>query len=275
MADDLAIIEHVAAVLLRIRELVPSDRHGPPAQPLNGPAPQEYESSELGQSARSQINRLIREAAGNSPQEAAEVLDPGALFRLPRLASGGQYPTPRHVVQLMHRLCKVDRGHALLDLACGSGGFLAYRAGGPGPVGPTVGVEIAQRWARIAYANALLRIGPAGVTVLNKNAVSAFGPAVQPGTFDRVLMNPPFGETVDADVLGAAAVPDVAGTSEVVLATLALEALAQNGRAGVLFPAGPLFGSGTAETALRRRLLTSTDGVVPSVNDCPGAFCGS
>ena len=249
VADDLAIIEHVAAVLLRQRDIQRPD--------ARTPWPEAYQGSDLGDTARRDIENhvadAVRAVGGDNP--AAHVLDPLALFRPSRAGVPGQYPTPRHVVALMHRVADVRPYHDLLDLSCGSGGFLARRRTDD-LSGISVGVEIALRWARIAAANTALRLGTANTLVLQQNALAAL--AESPGfldrQFDRVLMNPPFGEKVERKLMDRVR-PGLSGRSETVLARLALDALKAGGRAAILLPSGPLFSNGAAETALREHML--------------------
>lgn len=252
VADDLTIILHVAAVLLRLRGI------SPPAQ---GPWPAEYSGSDLDEDSREAIEQSIRSAvdAAGPGNPHARVLDPLALFRPTRFVGRGQYPTPRHVVRLMHRLAGVEAEHDVLDLACGSGGFLAHRPAAAGKTGGTVGVEVALRWAQIAAANAALHLGPGRAVVLQDNALAAAAVPLQGRRFARVLMNPPFGEKAarkDAEALARAGVSVEPGRSESALPSVALQMLADGGRAALLLPAGPLFSNGTAETALRTRLLS-------------------
>lgn len=252
VADDLAVIEHVAAVLLELRNV---------PKPAYGPWPEAYPHLELLNAARAQIRAHVSDAvaAAGPDNPYARVLDPYALFRPTRALSRGQYPTPRHIVGLMHRLAQVQAAHDLLDLACGSGGFLAHRPGGEHATGRSIGVEIALRWARIAAANTVLHLGPGHATVRQGNSIEAVVSAPElRNRFDRVLMNPPFGEKVQRGLLEPlekAGFGELSGTSEVVLASLALRMLKESGRAAFLFPSGPLFGNGAAETALRDTML--------------------
>lgn len=248
VTDDLTIIGHIAAVLLGMRGIEP------PGPGL--PWPEAYPGKDLDSIAREEIAgnvaAAVRAAGTDNPH--AEVLDPFTVFRPSGFALPGEYPTPRHVVALMHRLAAVQPEHDLLDLTCGSGGMIARRESGGG--GDTIGVELAARWACIAAANAALRLGGGRALVLQQNAVSAMAdPLIRGRRFHRVLMNPPFGEKLDRTLieqLGTTALP---GRSETVLTMLALDALKEGGCAAVLLPGGPLFSNGSAETALRRRLL--------------------
>jgi type I restriction enzyme M protein len=252
VSDELAILEHVAAVLVELRNIRPPSP--------SAPWPQRYGRSELDASTSMEIGRLVGAAVELAEGDAARVLDPLALFRPTRSRTGGEYPTPRHIVRLMHRLAEVG-SHDLLDLACGSGGFLAHRAGGVRDTGASLGVEISGPWARIAAGNTALHLGPKTTNVLQQNALTAvsdisYVPERQ--RFDRVLMNPPFGGKLERQLVAGMEFLDPAergSRSETVFARMALHTLAEGGRAGVLLPSGPLFATTSPEAALRRRLL--------------------
>ncbi len=249
VSNHLAITEHIAAVLLEINGIVDRDLL----------TPEEYQGSELDPSTSAQIRQLIVKAAGNSPQDAAELLDPLTLFREAQPGFEGEYPTPRHLVALMHRVCEVRPEHAILDLACGSGGFLTHLEARDEPDGDSLGVEIARGWARIAYANTRLRFQGTSAkipAIQNGNALRTDRGSAWPRRFDRVLMNPPFGTRVDRELLKSRDELNLASTADVELAKEALDALKADGCAGILLPKS-LFGVTSAESALRRRLLES------------------
>lgn len=249
VSNHLAITEHVAAVLLEINGI--SD--------LDLLKPEEYQGTELDPSTSAQIRQMIVKAAGSSPQDAAELLDPLTLFREAQPGFEGQYPTPRHLVALMYRVCEVRPEHSILDPACGSGGFLTHLETGDEPDGDRLGIEIAREWARIAYANTRLRFRGNSAKlpkIQNRNALRADWVPAWSRPFDRVLMNPPFGTRVDRELLKSRKELNLASTADVVLANEALDALKADGCAGILLPES-LFGVTSAESALRRRLLES------------------
>lgn len=270
VSDELAILEHVAAVLLESRDI------RPPSPSI--PWPQRYGRSELDTSTSMEIERLVLAAVEQAEGDAARVLDPLALFRPTRSRTGGEYPTPRHVVRLMHRLAEVGPGDDLLDLACGSGGFLAYRAEGRRATGTTLGVEISGPWARIAAGNTALRLGPDAAEVVQQNALNAVSTSALPESaqrFGRVLMNPPFGGKLERQLLAGLQFLDPAergSRSETIFARMALHTLAEGGRAGVLLPSGPLFATTAPEAALRRRLLSPEHHLHAVVTLPPDAF---
>lgn len=75
-------------------------------------------------------------------------------------------------------------------------------------------------------------------------------------TFDRIVMNPPFGERID-EILVRKALKEkaVSSRSETVLTALALKKLAEGGRATILVPSGLLFSSSRGEKELRKRIV--------------------
>lgn len=259
VSNHLAITEHIAAVLLEIT--------GGNARP-HLLKPQEYPGSELDPGTRAQIRQLINEAEDSAPRDAAELLDPLTLFREPQVGFEGQYPTPRHLVALMHRVCEVWPEHAILDPACGSGGFLTHvpawdvgflppEKADDEPAGSSLGLELAQSWARIAYANTRLRFHDDPVRmpeIQNRNALRPDAAPEWPRRFDRVLMNPPFGTRVDRELLRYRKELNLSTTADVVLANQALDWLKPGGCAGILLPES-LFGVTSAEAALRQRLF--------------------
>lgn len=166
---------------------------------------------------------------------------------LGRMEPGGRYFTPRHLTRWAASLIEISTGTRLVDLACGSGGFL---------VAPTenlpqvTGVEISPNWARLAFTNCLLhsikkpdiRIG---------NSLSIFGKREKETKFDCILMNPPFGASVDESLVNMAFDYKLSGRSETVLTALAFNHLAELGQMVVFLPSGSLFANSGGEQILR------------------------
>lgn len=197
---------------------------------------------------RSDIVHLLEEAVRLTGSKA-KLFDQYILFNLPKIIAGGRYPTPRHLVACMHRLAQVEPEHSLADFACGSGGFLVSQASDAGNSGgKRVGVEISSDWARLARVNAKLH----GVEaeVLSENALM-FSSHVH---YDRILMNPPSGESMDPSLVQAFATKKVGVRSEAVLTNLALDRLAPDGKAAIMISPRVLFAKG-AESTLRQRVV--------------------
>jgi type I restriction enzyme M protein len=244
IADDLTIIEHIAALLL------PDNAPPPPHDNLRPRMPQHSGLN------RDELQSILADAAKQA-DGAAKLFDRHVLFRLPRMLAGGRYPTPRHIVDSMLRLIKVGSAHRLADFACGSGGFLVHRtAGDDTQPNQTVGVEISPEWARLAWANAILHgMTTARIEFGNALQICGSGGPLAEVIFDRILMNPPFGEKVDPELAARAIVQKTSSRSETALTTLALNKLAADGCAAILVPSGLLFSNSTGERELRRRLL--------------------
>lgn len=221
VTEDLRIIEHVAALLLEQQGIMPiADL---PRRPTLG--------GEFDETQAKGWLKSAAEQAGN----AAALFDRYVLFRLPEMLAGGRYPTPRHIVRLIVGLAETDGRH-IADFACGSGGLLVHSAGNQ-----LTGVEISPEWARLARANALLHDKPADIR--EGNALRAIQ---EDEVFARILMNPPFGESVRSDY----------GTrSETALSTLALAHVAEDGWAALLTPTGLLFSGSQFEQDLRKKLV--------------------
>ena len=185
------------------------------------------------------------------------LFDRHVLIRLPRMLAGGRYPTPRHIVDSMLQLTEVAPTHRLADFACGSGGFLVHRmASDDTRPNQTVGVEISPEWARLAWANTILHdMTTARIELGNALQICGPGGPLAEAMFDRILMNPPFGEKVDPELAAKALEQKTSSRSETTLTALALQKLADDGRAAILVPSGLLFRNSTGERDLRRRLL--------------------
>src|SRR5262249_21028987 len=188
---------------------------------------------------------------------AAAFFDSHVLFRLPAMVPGGRYPTPRHIVTSLLRLADVSPTHRLADFACGSGGFLVHRAADNHKMtGHTTGVELAPEWARLAWANATLHgLSLPHIAIGNALWMCCAEGALASETFDRIVMNPAFGEKVDVKLTEKTLEFKVGSRSETILLALAVHKLAPDGRAAVLVPSGLLFSNSTGERELRRRLV--------------------
>lgn len=242
IADDLTIIEHIARLLL--------DESG-----LASPAGEELPKLPPVRLNTDSIRENLRQAA-NQVGGFAKLFDRHVLFRLPTMLPGGRYPTPRHIVQFMLRLAQFKPTHSLGDFACGSAGLLVYRPSTDSEqLGQTVGIDISPEWARLARANVLLH-GTRSIYIRDGNALQVLGEeASRAVTFDRILMNPPFGTNIDAQLAEILLGRKVGSRSETALTALALQKLAPGGRAAVLVPSGLLFSNSTADKTLRTQLV--------------------
>lgn len=261
MADDLAIIEALAAFLLEIDGLYDSNDRSLPRKPTQSNLNTEF------------IRQLLTEAA-NVAGGTATLFDRHLLFRLATMLPGGRYPTPRHIVDSMLRLVgiqenQVQETYSIADFTCGSGGFLVRN---PTPnsnrTGRTLGIDISPEWVRLAQANLKLHHIPDKVEV--GNALQVFRATdLTDATFDRILMNPPFGIKLDPKLEGAVLNQITGSRSETVLTVLALQKLTQEGEAAILVPSGVLSGSSSGERMLRKQLVADQQFSLKAVVSLP------
>ena len=248
ITDTFDIIEYLAALLTEDQQ--------PPSEDLRPRTPPSRPGLDL-----AGIKRHLEEAA-LAAHGKATLFDRYVIFRLTdRLPDrGGHYPTPRHIVQFMRRIIQIETHHHLADFACGTGGFLVAREPNELQASEVVGIDNSPEWAHLAWTNtslhqdarAIILVGdPLRIRGLQKSPAS--------GQFDRVLMNPPFGAPVDADLARATIGHETGGDSETALTALAMHVLAEEGRAAVLVPTGLLFGKNTGERGLRERLVGTPD----------------
>lgn len=244
ISDTLDIIEHLAALLTEGQDEPSVDIR--PRQPPQRPGLNIDD-----------IKTWLEEAAV-AVGDKATLFDPYLIFRLQeRLRDrGGHYPTPRHIVRFMRHLARVKEEHQLIDLACGTGGFLVTQEKDEPQAKTVVGIDNSPEWARLAWTNVTLHNNPmANIIVGDPLRICSEQGELHGQTFDRVLMNPPFGAPIDIELGKALIGPEIAGDSATVLTTLALHILAQDGRAAILVPSGTLFVGNTGEAGLRTRLI--------------------
>ena len=200
---------------------------------------------------------LIQENLDNAINQAENtpnLFNHHILFRLSTRQSGGRYPTPRHITKFIYNLAQIKPHHSLADLACGSGGFLAERELTIDNFDKTWGIDISPEWIRLAYANIALRKLPPQLRSGNALDIATFE-QTEYKTFDRILMNPPFGEKIDSKLATEKLRKTVGSRSETALTTLAIQKLADDGIAGILVPSGLLFSNSKAERDLRQTLI--------------------
>lgn len=249
IADDLMIIEYIAALLLP--ENAPSSESSD-LWPRMPPAQRDFNANDI----RQLLSVAVDEAGG-----AATLFDRHILFRVPSMLPGGRYPTPRHIVASMLRLAEVGSTHRLADFACGSGGLLVHRtASYDNKATQTVGIEISPEWARLARANAYLH-GLTSPRIEIGNALQVCSPEgnLADETFDHILMNPSFGERIDTMLAEMTLGFRTGSRSETALAALAVHKLAPDGRAAILAPSGLLFSNSAGERELRERLVDTLE----------------
>jgi type I restriction enzyme M protein len=205
----------------------------------------------------------------------------------------GQFRTPRHVIRFMVEMLNPSLGAAVLDPACGSGGFLLntllhwkaqhtdrevlklewdgtpHDARPVWPKGAVLdlsacfhGYDNDRTMVRIAWMNLLLHDleSPA---VRQLDSLSKRLPDTETGTYDNILANPPFTGNVDEGDLstnrqrfpGGKGNKPITTKSELLFVWLILDLLRLGGRGAVIVPDGVLTGNTNAHRDLRRQLL--------------------
>jgi type I restriction enzyme M protein len=160
----------------------------------------------------------------------------------------GEYFTPAPVVQAICDAVNPKAGHRILDPACGSGGFLygAFRSG----VDPNnlFGIELSQDVAEAAKLRVKLLGGETSQIVVG----DAFSSSQDWfGTFDAVLMNPPFGsrsKITDTNLLNSFDLPRTGSLTqspkplapEILFLELAFKMLSPGGTMASVVPDGVL-----------------------------------
>jgi hypothetical protein len=192
--------------------------------------------------------------------EALTACDAGTLFHrylrseLLRGERGSQYPTPRHVASSMAQLIDWKESHKVIDPTCGSAGLLvaAVQESRSRDIDQLEihGRDFDATWAALGWSNLTLHQQTARINV--ESALSLL--PEQARHFDAVLMNPPFGGTLNLTELKDRIDPKYGRRNETVFAVMALKLLDTDGQGAVLVSGGVLFGGG-AERELRNRLL--------------------
>jgi tRNA (guanine6-N2)-methyltransferase len=136
----------------------------------------------------------------NIEPDAAEI---GALFLTQRFGELLRTPASTNpvVAAVLIRLAKIEPGQVVADPFCGAGTLLVYAAEMAEP-GRLVGLDVQQRWLRMAAEN-LVRRGHPGTLVRADAAHLPMGT----GTVHRVVANLPFGKRVGSHRVNAALYP--------------------------------------------------------------------
>ncbi|NEP59157.1 MAG: N-6 DNA methylase [Symploca sp. SIO2G7] len=264
ITDDLKVIEYIARILLEESGFIVAPSKD---STIRNPIPKNLEilESEIPRRPSVDLNidlEAIRQCLRQAVKQAggaAVLFDRYVLFRLPAMLSGGRYPTPRHIIESMRYLAKVEPHHNLADFACGSGGFLVHRPlPEPRNESLTLGIDISPEWAKLARANAALHGLSSLVRIETGNALQVFAldGEMSEIVFDRILMNSPFGEKIDEKLAEKTLGQKVGSRSETALTLLALQKLAQGGQAALLVPSGLLFSNSKGEQEVRRKLMS-------------------
>lgn len=221
-----------------------------------------------GQLLRQVINK-INEIDFNSQQDRHQFNDlyEKILKDLQSAGNAGEFYTPRAVTQFMVDRVNPQLGEAVLDPACGTGGFLACALEHLRQQVKTVddqallqqaihGVEKKQLPHLLCITNMLLHGVEVPSQIRHDNTLArplvSYGPR---DMVDVILSNPPFGGTEEPGI--EANFPADVRTKETadLFLVLMVELLKHNGRAAVVLPDGTLFGEGV-KTRIKEKLLT-------------------
>lgn len=210
------------------------------------------------------------------------------LSKLSTAGINGQFRTPRHVIRLMVDLVAPRPDETVCDPACGTAGFLVgvlehlhRHPAHTSPEGAALGLagdrlephrehidrhmlygfDFDVTMLRIGAMNLMLHGQPAPNLAYQNTLSPGFADSKAHGhlsreAFDLVLANPPFAGNVDAADLDPV-LTRAARTrkTELLYLALVLKLLKPAGRAGVIVPAGVLFGGTGAHKQVRQALL--------------------
>ena len=191
------------------------------------------------------------------------------LKDLQAAGQSGEFYTPRAVTDFMAQRLDPKLGESIADFACGTGGFLTsalkilekqvQTPDDRAQYGASVyGLEKKQLPYLLCATNMFLH-DIDNPRVFHTNSldkdIREYRNQKVDGTFDVVLMNPPYGGK-EQDVIKAN-FPIALRSSETadLFMALIMYRLKPNGRAAVILPDGFLFGSDGAKLELKRRLL--------------------
>lgn len=207
------------------------------------------------------------------------------LSEIATAGKNGQFRTPRHIIQMMCALVNPELGNEICDPACGTGGFLlgAYQhiltrytsaehietdknGMKRGLVGDKLtdprqwtvlrqktfhGYDFDTTMVRIGLMNLLLH----GIDRPDLGYMDTLSKKyTEEGRYDVVLANPPFKGSIDKGDINESLSLKTTKT-ELLFVNRIINMLQIGGRAGVIVPAGVLFGSSNAHQQLRRMLL--------------------
>lgn len=192
------------------------------------------------------------------------------LGKIASAGQNGQFPTPRHIIQLMVELTAPTAKDIICDPASGTCGFLVAAGEYLRRVHPQILRDEAQRlhfhhgmFHGYDFDNTMLRIGSMNMMlhgVDNPNIryqdSLAQDHAGDEEKYSLILANPPFAGSLDYEST-AKDLQAIVKTkkTELLFLALFLRLLKPGGRAAVIVPDGVLFGSSKAHKEVRRMLV--------------------
>lgn len=196
----------------------------------------------------------------------------------------GQFLTPRHIIRAIVEMVNPKIGDTIFDPACGSAGFLITafelirlqnsdpkniekRDGRKVALGDRLnkdqwkflttktfhGYDVDPEMTRLALMNLILH-GIEGAHIRRKDTVAGAEDEDDLQKYDVVLTNPPFAGKVDKERIKPT-LPVKSNKTQTLFLGHVLNALKENGRAGIILPEGTLFGTNKDDKAIRRFLL--------------------
>ncbi len=196
----------------------------------------------------------------------------------------GQFLTSRHVIRYMIQMVNPKIGETVFDPACGTGGFLlgAYEwiklqnsdpklideynkiKRGPGDklsrdqwkflqYETFFGQDVDPDMTRLTLMNFFLH-GLEESDIRRKDTVAGPEDDEDLRRYNIVLTNPPFAGKVDKERIKKS-LPVKSTKTQVLFLGYVIDALKQNGRAGIILPEGTLFGTNRDDKETRRYLL--------------------
>lgn len=205
---------------------------------------------------------------------------------LPAVRSGmGQYFTPKEVIDFIVTIMKPKASERVIDPFCGSGHFLSstleyIAANDPADrkKSDLHGIEKSDRMSRIAYMDFVLH----GFTHCKVHSTDALYPFdnyqdIEPGSFDIVMTNPPFGVDLTHDALQSldnfelAPLNGASVSFEILAVERCLQLLRPGGRLAIVLPDSVLSNKNTAHVRrwIERNAIVKAIISLPLQTFCP------
>jgi len=192
------------------------------------------------------------------------------LSKLSTAGTNGQFRTPRHIIRMMVELLDLQPGDTICDPACGTSGFLVsageylkehyleeifYNKDAKAHYDNAMftGYDMDRTMLRIGAMN-MMTHGIANPHIVYKDSLSDQN--TDTGKYTKVLANPPFKGSLDADIVstGLLKVTKTKKT-ELLFLALFLRMLKNGGRCASIVPDGVLFGSSKAHKDIRKEIV--------------------
>jgi type I restriction enzyme M protein len=235
----------------------------------------------LGQTDSHHLRSIIHAIDRISPrdQEIASIIVPAFSDLLARFAAakgrkGGEFYTPKSIVNLAVQLLAPSLKDQIFDPCCGTGEFLTAavdylrRQGGDAADLSVSGSGLTAQTCRLAYMNLYLRglIAP-----IRPDAISTLERGLPDHHYDLVITNPPFNMSDwshDGGMLGHWRYgPPPQHNANFAWLQFVLSSLKPSGRAVVIMPNGASFSENSQEREIRTAMLE--DGAVSAVIALP------